>query len=206
MSEQDSLVDFINGGLKKPGKNKVGLARALRVDPAVVTRILKKERPVKLGEVPKIESYFEENFAGMTMPGTRPQPVIQPGHTFPVYASAEGGPGEIIRSPDPVDWIPRPTALANVKDAYGLIVVGNSMEHELEPGDIAYINPHLPIIFDKTYVFYHEIDGEARATVKRLVKSTVDAWTVKQRNPEKQFQLKKTEWAVAHRVVGKWSG
>jgi phage repressor protein C with HTH and peptisase S24 domain len=132
--------------------------------------------------------------------------IIQQGSTFPVYASAQGGPGEIIRSAEPVDWVPRPTAVANVRDAYGLIVVGDSMEHELEAGDTVYINPHLPIVFGKTYVFYHEKDGEARATVKRLVKSNAKNWIVAQRNPKKEFELPKSEWSIAHRVVGKLYG
>jgi phage repressor protein C with HTH and peptisase S24 domain len=204
----EKLIDWVEAGLTKPGKSKVGLAKALRLDPSAITRILKGERQVKLIEVPLISAYIEEPAPGFptesdsqaTLPGGA---VMQPGHTFPVYASAEGGPGEIIRSAEPVDWIPRPTALANVKDAYGLIIVGDSMESELEPGDTAYVNPHLPIIFDKTYIFYHEIEGTARATVKRLVRSTADSWVVRQRNPEKQFQLKRRDWSIAHRVVGK---
>lgn len=39
---------------------------------------------------------------------------------FKIFASAEGGPGEIIRSPEPVDFVPRPTHLVHVRDAYGL--------------------------------------------------------------------------------------
>lgn len=133
--------------------------------------------------------------------------ILQRGQTFPVYVSVEGGPGEVIRSAEPADWIPRPTQLANVRNAYGLIVVGESMLHRYRPGDIALVNPNLPVLFDEVYIFYHEnAEGEARATIKHLVRSTADAWVVKQFNPEKQFSLKKSEWAIAHRVVGNMHG
>ena len=124
--------------------------------------------------------------------------------TLPVYASAEGGPGQIIRSADPVDFIPRPQPVAHVKDAYGLIAIGTSMEPEIESGDIMIINPALPVLFDKTYIFYSEIDGTARATVKRLIRASSDKWHVKQWNPKRQFDLVRKEWGVAHRVLSKY--
>lgn len=123
--------------------------------------------------------------------------------TLPVYASAEGGPGQIIRSAEPIDFIPRPIAVQNVRDAYGLIITGTSMEPELEQGDIAVINPALPILTDKTCIFYAEMNGEARATVKRLIKTTADKWHVRQHNPKKDFALSRKEWGIAHRVLSK---
>src|SRR3954464_2809384 len=41
---------------------------------------------------------------GVSLAGPR----ISGGRDLAVYASAEGGPGEIIRSTDPIDFIPRP--------------------------------------------------------------------------------------------------
>src|SRR6185295_16562687 len=54
----------------------------------------------------------------------------------PVHAAAEAGKGQIIVTSDAVDWVMRPAPLANVRGGYGLIVVGESMAPELEPGDI----------------------------------------------------------------------
>ena len=126
---------------------------------------------------------------------------------FPVYSSAEGGPGEIIRSTDPVDFIPRPSHLVHVRDAYGLIVTGNSMAPEYKNGETATVEPHMPIVFDEVYVFYAEKDGEARATIKHLRRVTAEKWLVSQHNPPdgmaKDFALSKSEWGVAHRVTGK---
>lgn len=128
---------------------------------------------------------------------------------FPIHAAAEGGAGQVIISSDPVDWMPRPAPVMNVKDAYGLYVVGDSMTPEFEPGDIAIVNPHLPLVGDTTCVFYQEADGEARATIKRLRRHTPDAWFLRQWNPpdgqKHDFTLSRRDWRLAHRVVGRYS-
>jgi len=128
---------------------------------------------------------------------------------FPIHASAEGGQGQIILSSDPVDVMPRPAPLTHVKGAYGLYITGESMVPEFEPGDIAMVNPHLPIVADVTCIFYAEREGSTRATIKRLVRQTPDQWHVKQWNPPEgmkpQFTLARAEWTVCHRVLGKFS-
>jgi phage repressor protein C with HTH and peptisase S24 domain len=211
MEMPENIGESIAAERKRRGLSQHDLAKAVRLSqPAIkkiedgTTRQSKHLWQIMayLGlEMPKITAH-EKNEASI-IPASR---LVMPGQDFPVYASAEGGPGELNRSPEPIDWIPRPVEVANVKDAYGLIVVGSSMEDEFEPGDTAIVNPNLPIIFNKTYIFYAEIEGAARATIKRLVRSSSEAWTVKQRNPEKQFQLKKNEWGIAHRVIGKRYG
>lgn len=126
---------------------------------------------------------------------------------FKVYASAEGGPGEIIRSSEPVDFIPRPTHLQHVRDAYGLLVTGSSMEPEYKSGEMAIVEPSLAVVPGEVYIFYSEKDGEARATIKHLRRPTADRWLVSQHNPPegmaRDFTLSRKEWAVAHRVTGK---
>jgi phage repressor protein C with HTH and peptisase S24 domain len=126
---------------------------------------------------------------------------------FRIYASAEGGPGEIIRSSEPIDFIPRPSHLIHVKDAYGLLVTGNSMAPEYKNGEMAIVEPSLPVVPDEVYIFYAEKDGEARATIKHLRRATAERWLVRQHNPPEgqtaDFILSRREWAIAHRVTGK---
>lgn len=128
---------------------------------------------------------------------------------LPVHTSVQGGQGEMIVSTDPVDWVLRPAPLAKVARGYGLIVVGESMEPEFEAGDIALIHPHLPPVGGATCVFYAERDGEARATIKRLLRVSERFWHVRQWNPPRgekaDFTLPRSEWAKCHRVVGKYS-
>lgn len=136
-------------------------------------------------------------------------PIMLPGKDFPVYASAEGGPGEIIRSTDPVDWVPRPAPVASVRGAYGLLITGESMFPEYQAGETAIVDPNLPVVGAAVYVFYSERDGEARATIKHLRRAAGDAWHVRQWNPPEgakaDFTLGRKEWGKAHRVLGKYS-
>lgn len=67
----DDIMARIAVGLNKPGKNKIGLAKALGVHPSQVTRILQGKRPIKLDELPKITTYLDDE--SMSVPD-------QPGH------------------------------------------------------------------------------------------------------------------------------
>ncbi len=129
---------------------------------------------------------------------------------LPVHSSAEAGAGFIIVTADAVDWAPRPPLVAHVRKAYGLYVTGESMAPEFEPGDVALVNPHLPVIPDTTCIFYGRAgDGEVRATIKRLRRKTADTWYLRQWNPPEgmkaDFTLSRKDWPVCHRVVGKHS-
>lgn len=131
---------------------------------------------------------------------------------FPIYSAAEGGKGILILTPEPVEWDRRPAPVAGVRAAYGIIVVGESMAPEFEPGDVALVNPTLPPRPNVTCVFYSEPPegGSASATIKRLVRVTSDHWIVRQFNPEPgekaDFQLSRRDWAYCHRVIGRYAG
>lgn len=143
---------------------------------------------------------------GMILPKER---ILLPTQDFPVYAAAEGGPGEIIISSDPIAFLPRPAPLMHVKSAYGLNVTGTSMEPEFFSGETALVNPLLPIVAGEAYVFYAEQEGEARAALKRLRRATPEEWLVTQHNPPprkpKDFSLPRREWRWSHRIIGKFS-
>jgi phage repressor protein C with HTH and peptisase S24 domain/DNA-binding Xre family transcriptional regulator len=136
-------------------------------------------------------------------------PVFTGPRTFPVFSSAEGGPGEVIRSVEPVDWVPRPAPVAHINDAYCMLVSGDSMFPEFRPGDSAIVNPRLPIVGNEVYVFYREIEGEGRATIKQLRRASPETWFLSQHNPpsgqKQDFTLPRRDWRWAHRVVGKYS-
>ncbi|HZP76631.1 MAG TPA: LexA family transcriptional regulator [Pseudolabrys sp.] len=173
---------------------------------------------IEMGET-KMSKYLAQIARAFDLPITDfvdlPEPMAYPGQPkrregdFPVYAAAEGGPGEIVRSTEAVDWQPRPKPVLHVREAYGVIVTGESMVPEYRPGDTALVNPKLPVIPDEVYIFYAEEYGEARATIKHLRRATADKWLVTQHNPRsgkpKDFTLSRKEWRLAHRVVGKYS-
>lgn len=128
---------------------------------------------------------------------------------FRVYASAEGGDGEIILSTDAVDIIPRPSVVANIREAYGILVTGTSMYPEYRHGETAIVNPLLPFQPGEVHIFYAEQEGAARASIKELRRATADDWLVHQHNPPEgeaeDFSLDRGEWRWVHRVLGKYS-
>jgi phage repressor protein C with HTH and peptisase S24 domain len=104
--------------------------------------------------------------------------------------------------------MPRPAPLVHVKESYGLIITGTSMEPEFRQGDTALVNPHLPRIVGEAYIFYAEREGQARASIKQLRRETTDKWHVYQHNPPEGMKhdltLSRREWQWAHRVVGSY--
>jgi phage repressor protein C with HTH and peptisase S24 domain len=155
-------------------------------------------------------SDLDLSLSGMVpAPETAPAGRILGERDFPVHASAEGGPGQIIVSHEAVDFMARPAPLIHVRDSYGLLITGTSMEPEYRQGDTALVNPHLPVIQGEVYIFYAEKAGEARATIKFLRRATADKWLLSQHNPPdgmaRDFTLTRREWQWAHRVIGKYS-
>ena len=59
MSGSD-VIDWLDRGLRKPGKSQSGLARALGIAPAAINRALKGKRDIKARELPIISAYIEE--------------------------------------------------------------------------------------------------------------------------------------------------
>jgi len=124
---------------------------------------------------------------------------------FPILSSTESGGADFIVDTQPTEHIARPAPLAHVKHAYGVFVTGASMEPEFRPGDIALINPHLPVIANQAYIFYAEKPGTGRATIKWLRRDTEDRWHVTQHNPAKDLTLSRKDWPWAHRLIGKYA-
>jgi len=143
----------------------------------------------------------------------QPHPIelaVQPGTLFtgkpdlPVYAAAEGGAGAMIITWDPIDYIHRPSHLMNVKGAYAIYVVGESMVPRFEPGDVAFVNPHVrPRPGDDIVLFKQDGNGTTVGLIKRLVRVTSNEWVVLQYNPEKTFPMLKTEWPECYLVKGR---
>jgi len=214
MSDPKEIGSIIRAAREAKGLSQTDLARAIGIKQQSLQSIERGET-ARSKFLPEIVTELgirpEEVGLPKEVPaeGWVPPPQIQTvGRDFPIYASAEGGPGEIIRSVEPVDWYPRPAPVAHVRDAYGLFVVGESMAPEFEPGDIALVNPILPPLPGKPCIFYAELHGEARATIKRFQRASGSVWHVYQHNPPRgmahEFTLSRKEWGICHRVLGKY--
>lgn len=130
---------------------------------------------------------------------------------FPVYAAAEGGPGEMVVYTDPIDMVPRPWYMGRVKEGYGVLVVGDSMDPAFRPGEIAIVNPRLVAQPSTDVILVSETEhGEFKASIKYLIKQEPHRWYLRQYNPpegeQRDFWRDKKDWQRAVRVVGKYAG
>jgi phage repressor protein C with HTH and peptisase S24 domain len=117
----------------------------------------------------------------------------------------------MVVSTDPIELVPRPWYLKNVKDGYAVIVTGESMEPRYSPGEIVVINPRAPLIRGKDAIVHTATEGgDFRAMIKTYLGATADAWKLRQFNPPKgekpDFSAPKRLWPFALRVVGRYDG
>ncbi len=144
-------------------------------------------------------------------PGPQPLPRVpaaaSSGPDLAVYASAAGGPeGAWVLSSEPVAWTYRDGRLVGIPDAFACYVMGDSMERAYEQGNLLLVNPVTPPKpGDDCLLVQNASDGSRYALIKRLIKASATAWTVKQWNPEKSFTLSRREWQQAFLVIGKYN-
>ncbi|WP_074832784.1 S24 family peptidase [Bradyrhizobium lablabi] len=88
---------------------------------------------------------------------------------LPVFGTAQGGSGALIVTDGPVDWVVRPDPLLRVKDGYGMIVTGDSMDPVHKHGSTALVNPHIPWRSGDTCIFRsHHDNGDNIVIIKEL--------------------------------------
>lgn len=205
-------ADDIKRALFIFGGRQVALASAIGVTQPTVSRWLKGATPDPAQEAKIREILAGEGYAPNSKPvahsiGAQQQEISFGIKDLPVYAAVEGGPGELVITFEPIDYVPRPWYLGQVRDGYGVIIVGESMVPAYMPGDMAIVHPKMPVILNKTYIFSNGSEANNyKGTIKRLVGQTATEWKVEQFNPHLVFTLLKADWPKAVRVVGKYEG
>jgi phage repressor protein C with HTH and peptisase S24 domain len=171
--------------------------------PLFTGRAAKGEEPVTANEVWELGG-----FAGP--PVGDPLTIIDPApphlrqSVVPIYSAAQGGKGHIIIDFNPIEEARPPDELIRVRDAYGILIVGESMVPAYKPGDVAWVNPHKPIERDTDVVLYHvPPNGEAEAIIKSLISFTPHEWKLRQYQPPRDFTESRVDWPTCHRIVGK---
>ncbi len=127
---------------------------------------------------------------------------------LPVFA-ADGSFNAVHPDPeDAIDFIPRPFPLQNMRRAYGVLVLGQAMRPEFEPGDYVLVNPHLPPLEETSCVFWSESDAGRKLMLARLAADAGDEWRVKLWSPtageKAEFTLPRAAWPVCHRIIGRY--
>ena len=95
---------------------------------------------------------------------------------LPVYASAMGGPGAMVVTFEPIEYVKRPEPLAGVTKGYGVYVVGDSMEPKYKHGDMLLVHPSRPYkAGDYVVVIMSSSDATHEVMVKRFISpQTID--------------------------------
>lgn len=129
---------------------------------------------------------------------------------LPVYRTARSEGDRLVLHEKAFRDIARPHLLLGIQDAFGVLIVGNTMAREYREGDIAYVDPHaLPRETDACMFQREHADGSKEVTFNYLdepADNSETSWHVSQSNPEKHLTLKKSEWTLRGVLVGKQSG
>jgi len=121
---------------------------------------------------------------------------------MPVYGLAAASiRGAFTMTTDPVEWVTAPPALTGVRDAYALIVTGNSMEPRYYAGDIVFINPNRPARLGDHVVIQEALNGGIAASIKRFEKQTETELITTQYNPLTVIRFKRDLITAVHRVL-----
>jgi phage repressor protein C with HTH and peptisase S24 domain len=133
-----------------------------------------------------------------------------PQNNLAVYGTAPRG-ADLIITNTPIDFTLRPAPLQNVRDAYALLVISDTMSPVFEPGDTLLINPHLPPLRGNDVLLRKdEKDNEPTVIILgHLTGTTERAYTIREYNGPKgkvrERQIDRKDFPNCHRIVGKFS-
>ncbi len=117
---------------------------------------------------------------------------------IPVRSAARGGEQEMFLHDGPIDWVPRPYSLLNVREPYALYMVGESMLPRFRPGQLLYVNPHRPITAGYGAVITKKNDA---VMVKEFLRRTNRVIELRQYNPEEPIEIELDDVVEVHTIV-----
>lgn len=120
---------------------------------------------------------------------------------LPVYGAALGGDGAVImlNRGERMDTVSRPGTLVGVRDAFGVVIVGDSMLPMYKPGHIAHIHPgRPPIPGEGVLIELH--DGHAH--IKEYTNGSDDVIRCRQYNPPQTVTFKRRDVKRLYLIVG----
>lgn len=215
----DPVRQLLVAEAEKRGETLASLSKRLGKNHAYLQQFVRRGVPTELPERVRHElaALLGLEEARLRGPNAGPVERVRVGHRaapeflgdrdLKVFAAVEGGPGEMVVSTDPIEFVPRPWYMREVRDGYAVLVVGESMEPVFSPGDMAIVNPRLPPVRGKDVILVGgEEEGEFRASIKRLERWDAKSWQVKQFNPARSMSWPRKDWPKALRVVGKYYG
>ena len=135
----------------------------------------------------------DASFAGFPISG-------EPRDFIPVRSAGRGGiEQEMFLQDGPIDYIRRPPSLAQVRDAYAIYVVGDSMQPRFRPGQLLHVNPFKPPQSGSGVVV---TKASGAVLIKEFVRQDAHSVYLRQYNPADTFFYNIDEISAVHMVVG----
>lgn len=136
---------------------------------------------------------------GEAAPGPR-VPMRDPRDLIPVRSAARGGgEQEMFLADGPIDYVARPHSLLNVRDAYSIYTIGDSMTPRFRPGQLLHINPYKPPQPGTGVVV---IKTDNAVLIKEFVRRSETTLYLKQYCPAAELKYPLNEIRDIHIVVG----
>lgn len=121
--------------------------------------------------------------------------------TMPVFAARGGEDQEMFLDDGPIGFTEVPGSLRDVKDAYGIYMMGESMSPRYEPGWLLHVNPYKPPAVGRDVVVQKKDNS---ITVKTLVGWSKGTLLLKSVNPDydQNIRIPGPEIRTVHLIVG----
>lgn len=209
-------LDWLKKQLERPGYSQRGLAAAMGLDPAAVSRMLRGRRKISTDEVPVIEAYLgvaSETQQTVHVPGTSGrEPLRRVGAVLPallMWKAANGDGGRLgafvlSRSRDGEAY--RPDFLEHAELAFATKVVTKDNEPVYRLRDTILVNPEdTPDDYDDcVFTSEHDKPGSSPAVIAQLVRSTLHLWIIHQYAHKGERELSRKDFPKAWRIVGRY--
>lgn len=231
MDTLEALRDWFKSALIHSGLSGADIGRLVwNDDRSIAGKIISGKRRLKAEEiasvakatgypVPSIVASNESEISGsFATAATVQEAVLGPDisrsrgpHDVPVLGISVGGDtdDDDDREPDfwmngeVVNYVARPSGLAQAKDLFSVYVRGESMWPRYEENDLVFLQKAAPAIGDDVVIELHSKDGAGdHATfIKRLVRRRGSYLTVRQFNPDKEIDFSMKEIRNLFRVI-----
>jgi len=181
------------------------LAIAIDMQPHTLRRYSRHEAEPRIELAETIAEYFgvTRDYVIGDENDTKPLPRQVSGQKIPVFGAAQGGKGfDVTDVASPVDMLPTPHYVANASDAYGVFVVGESMEPRFLEGEIVIVHPGKPARRGDWVVVQLQAGEERHAIVKRYKSMSNDHIILEQLNPAREIRHPREDVIALHKIVG----
>lgn len=130
---------------------------------------------------------------------------VKPGRMIPILGEAVGGiDGEYEFNGSVLDYVACPPSLANVPNAYGVYVDGESMSPRYRPGEVAYVHPGKPARRGDDVIVQIAAKEDGRPPhgfIKEFVGWAGDDLILRQYNPESKLKFERHRVVSVHPIV-----